>query len=102
MEWSLHSHPSAREFRSQVVKTFWFFGNNKFDGLSDMFEAGCDVMPIDGVDFQSAFTSSMDMFWKSAQQMHVWLIENAAKQVELGRLAYQKLFSLVDSQINEN
>lgn len=102
MERSPHSYTSAREFRVQVVKTFWFFGNNKFDGLFDMFEAGCDVMPIDGVDFQSVFTSSMDMFWESAQQMHVRLIENAAKQVELGRLAYQKLFSFVDSQISEN
>jgi len=61
----------------------------KFTGLQQQFPGGCRILdfrrPVKPVEIQDAIHSA----WKSAEQVRESLLSVAARQVELGRAAYQ-------------
>jgi colanic acid/amylovoran biosynthesis protein len=61
----------------------------KFTGLQQQFPGGCRILdfrrPVKPVEIQDAIHSA----WKSAEQVRESLLSVAARQIELGRAAYQ-------------
>ena len=74
--------------------------SNKFNGLADMFDHGCEVISLEDEHFQERLISSIDLMWRSAEKLRVQLLESASRQIEWGDAAYQRLFELVESKKN--
>ena len=69
---------------------------NKFSGLVDQFGAGCDVVCLDDERLGEKLADAIDRAWESAEQVRPQLLEAAIQQIELGRLAYQEIYELVE------
>lgn len=74
---------------------------NKTLGLTAEFgEEGCRVICLGDPDFEPRFSEAVDFAWTSADELRPRLLEAARRQISLGHLAYQKIFSLVDARKN--
>ncbi len=67
---------------------------DKFLGLADQFGDGCEVISQDVDDWPSKLAASIDKLWKCSDTLNERLIQAAAKQVDAGRAAYQRLFEI--------
>jgi colanic acid/amylovoran biosynthesis protein len=67
----------------------------KFLGLADQFGVGCHVLLLDDKQFREKFMIEIDKAWHSAEQVRPQLLLAAAKQIEMGYSAYQRLYELV-------
>jgi hypothetical protein len=61
-----------------------------------MFGAGCEILSLEEEHFQEKLTASINSMWSAAKDLRVPLLDSAAKQIEWGNAAYQKLFEWVE------
>jgi polysaccharide pyruvyl transferase WcaK-like protein len=74
---------------------------NKTLGLTAEFgEDGCRVISLSDPDFERRFSEAVDHAWASADELRPQLLEAARRQISLGHLAYQKIYSLVEARKN--
>jgi colanic acid/amylovoran biosynthesis protein len=71
---------------------------NKFAGLADQFGVGCDVISADQPSLSEAIRDSIDKAWKSAKKLKPLLLKSAKRQVEFSRLAYQRIYNLLEAK----
>ena len=69
---------------------------DKFLGLADQFERGCEVVSLDSADLPARLTAAMETAWLAAEQLRPGLLEAAGKQIAAGRAAYERLADLID------
>jgi polysaccharide pyruvyl transferase WcaK-like protein len=67
----------------------------KFEGLQDLFGAGCAIVNLDVPDPSRRLVAAMDEAWISAKQVRASLLNAARIQAELSRAAYGQLRKLV-------
>jgi colanic acid/amylovoran biosynthesis protein len=63
----------------------------KFQGLADMFEAGCSVVYPDELPFKANLLEKIDFAWNSSGQLKAALLGTANKLVLTGKEAYRKV-----------
>ncbi len=68
--------------------------NYKFMGLADQFGVGCHVLRLDDEQFRDKFKIEIDKAYQTADQVRPKLLRAAAKQIEMGYKAYQRLHEL--------
>jgi polysaccharide pyruvyl transferase WcaK-like protein len=71
---------------------------DKFLGLADQFGVGCDVVFLDDRQLSEKLSAAIQQAWNQAEQHHSQLLEAAARQVELGHVAYQQVYQLLHSE----
>jgi len=71
---------------------------DKFLGLAEQFGAGCRVIRLDSEALQEQLVCNIRETWQLADQMRPQLLQAAARQVEKGWAAYQRLFELMTSR----
>jgi colanic acid/amylovoran biosynthesis protein len=75
---------------------------NKLTGLTTEFgKEGCQVIHLQGDDFQQKLADAIDFAWESAEQLRPHLLEQAKRQIDLGYAAYQKIYDLVETKQQE-
>jgi polysaccharide pyruvyl transferase WcaK-like protein len=70
---------------------------DKFLGLAEQFGTGCEVVILKDAQFSGKLVIAIEKAWKSAEQVRPRLLEAAARQVELGHAAYQRVRELIHS-----
>jgi polysaccharide pyruvyl transferase WcaK-like protein len=60
----------------------------KFEGLEELFGAGCATIMLNDPDFEEKLRVAIEQAWNSANEVRPALLESAAKQIESGRAAY--------------
>ena len=71
---------------------------NKFKGLADLFNPGCEIVSLDDEFFRKKLISSIELTWQSAENLRTHLLEKAVQQIEWGQSGYQQLFDMVNSK----
>jgi colanic acid/amylovoran biosynthesis protein len=71
----------------------------KFNGLVDQFGPGCQVLHLDDDEFVGKLTEAIDKAWESADNLRPQLLEAASTQIQLGLMAYERLYDLYQSQL---
>jgi colanic acid/amylovoran biosynthesis protein len=69
---------------------------NKFSGLIDLFPSGCQVVRFDDPELSRHLTEAMDSAWRCSDASRADLQLAAARQIEWGLQAYERVRSLVD------
>jgi colanic acid/amylovoran biosynthesis protein len=69
---------------------------DKFLGLADQFERGCEVVFLDAADPPARLTAAMEAAWLGADQLRPGLINAARKQIAASHAAYEELAGLVE------
>ena len=72
----------------------------KFDGLADLFGAGCMVVEASPLNAARVIEAQFDRLWEQAPILRDSLIAAAADQVKKGRQAYEFLLSLCAASQN--
>jgi colanic acid/amylovoran biosynthesis protein len=72
----------------------------KLLGLADEFGSGCEVILLDDKQLKEKLTNAIATAWQSAEQVRPQLLQAAARQIETGQAAYQRIFELVESKHN--
>jgi colanic acid/amylovoran biosynthesis protein len=65
---------------------------DKFLGLADQFGLGCEIVLLEGDDFERSLLSAIDFAWKSADNLRPTLVDAARRQVEAGHAGYQRIY----------
>lgn len=68
---------------------------SKFEGLADMFQAGCETVRLNRSDLDEALLESFARLWEAAEHQRPRLLQAARDQIEFGRRAYRKLCSML-------
>jgi polysaccharide pyruvyl transferase WcaK-like protein len=68
----------------------------KFRGLAEQFGPACRVEFRSHPDFSARLVAGIEGAWRSAPTMRQSLLRSAVRQVALGKVAYRKLFALVE------
>jgi colanic acid/amylovoran biosynthesis protein len=68
---------------------------DKFLGLAEMFEGGCELIYLDGPGISERVAAAIDRAWKQAEDRRPQLLDAAARQVAAGHAAYQRCRGLV-------
>jgi colanic acid/amylovoran biosynthesis protein len=71
--------------------------DQKFRGLTDQFSEGCEVIGLNDADWPAQLRLALQRSWMTAQEVRPKLLIAAAKQVALGREAYQRVRDLVEA-----
>jgi polysaccharide pyruvyl transferase WcaK-like protein len=71
-----------------------YYGD-KFRGLADQFGAGCTVVDLNQQDAYTRLDQAMVSLWQEAESLREPLLAQACRQIELGRIAYRRVFDLV-------
>ncbi len=71
---------------------------NKFLGLAEQFGCGCEVLFLDDEQVLEKLCGGIEKAWMSAEELRPRLLEAAARQVALGRAAYERVYQLVESK----
>jgi polysaccharide pyruvyl transferase WcaK-like protein len=71
---------------------------NKFEGLRDLFGAGCDIVHLDGNNLSERLTAAIDRAWNSAEAVRPALLESSRRQIAAGREAYRNVYERVSYQ----
>jgi polysaccharide pyruvyl transferase WcaK-like protein len=72
---------------------------DKFMGLSALFSPGCETVLLEKRDFAQHLKDAIARFWNAAERFKPLLLANAARQIELGREAYDRIGAVVGSRI---
>jgi polysaccharide pyruvyl transferase WcaK-like protein len=73
---------------------------NKLSGLAAEFGSeGCKILKLEDEHLEEHLARAIDFAWSAAERLRPQLLQNAKRQIELGRTAYRKIFSLVESKI---
>ncbi len=70
----------------------------KFMGLADQFGPGCRVVCLDDEHLQEGLSAAIEAAWDAAGEVRPQLLEAAARQVEMGRAAYRRIYELVTTK----
>ncbi|MBL1457676.1 MAG: polysaccharide pyruvyl transferase family protein [Methylophaga sp.] len=68
---------------------------NKFNGLSNMFLQGLQVIGLDHVDWREKFKLALTRAWESAESQRDSLILCADKQIKSSKLAYSQYYKIL-------
>jgi hypothetical protein len=71
---------------------------DKFLGLADQFGPACRVVLLHDPDLPTRLRCMIDEAWRCAEQTRLPLLAAAAKQVELSKIAYRRLYEIVESR----
>lgn len=66
--------------------------SDKFLGLADQFGLGCEVVWLDGKDFEGRLLNAINSAWESADDLRPKLLREAQRQVEAGHTGYQRIY----------
>jgi polysaccharide pyruvyl transferase WcaK-like protein len=69
----------------------------KFQGLVDLFGAGCAIIALGEPDLPSRLTATMESTWNSAETVRASLLCSALIQVEKSMAAYHKIENMIAS-----
>jgi polysaccharide pyruvyl transferase WcaK-like protein len=69
----------------------------KFQGLQDLFGAGCSVVSLNEADWPRKLAAAIDASWSSAESLRHHLLQSAVRQIENRRAGYQRLKDLLNS-----
>ncbi len=69
---------------------------NKFRGLADLFNPGCEIVLLEDEYFREKLISSIDLTWQSAEELRENLLKKALDQIEWGQSAYEQLIDLLN------
>jgi colanic acid/amylovoran biosynthesis protein len=64
------------------------FFEEKFQGLADLFGAGCQVVPFRPAEFCEQLASTARLLWDEADELRPLLLDRAALQIKWAREAY--------------
>lgn len=68
---------------------------DKFNGLSDMFLSGVNVVCLSDENWREQFSNALDYMWKNAEILRIDLIKQADKQIKLSKEAYDYFFNKI-------
>ena len=71
---------------------------DKFLGLADQFGGGCDLVILEEPDIADRLVAAVDRAWREAESVRPRLLEAAARQIQLGQMAYQRVYELVQQR----
>jgi polysaccharide pyruvyl transferase WcaK-like protein len=66
----------------------------KLGGLVDQFGPGCQLLHMDDEQLSEKLAEAVDRAWESADRLRPQLLEAATVQIQLGQMAYQRLYDL--------
>jgi hypothetical protein len=75
---------------------------DKFMGLSAMFGPGCETVLLEKRDFAQHLKGAIARLWNAAESFKPLLLANAARQIELGYEAYNRIGDAVSTRIMRN
>jgi polysaccharide pyruvyl transferase WcaK-like protein len=75
---------------------------DKFMGLSAMFGPGCETVLLENRGFPQHLKDAIARLWNAAERFRPMLLANAARQIELGHEAYNRISEAVSSRIMRN
>jgi polysaccharide pyruvyl transferase WcaK-like protein len=75
---------------------------DKFMGLSALFGPGCETVLLEKRDFAQHLKDAIARLWNAAERFKPMLLANAARQIELGHEAYNRIGDAVSSRIMRN
>jgi colanic acid/amylovoran biosynthesis protein len=64
---------------------------DKFQGLSALFGDGCQTVLLGDQDFAKNLETAIARLWEAAEHVRPWLLEEAARQIQLGHEAYRRI-----------
>jgi colanic acid/amylovoran biosynthesis protein len=68
---------------------------DKFLGLADQFGVGCEVLLLNDKNISEKLLTSMEKAWQLSAQIRPQLLGAAQQQIELGHLAYKRLYEII-------
>jgi colanic acid/amylovoran biosynthesis protein len=83
-----------------LAKSIYYI--DKFMGLSAMFGPGCETVLLEKRDFVRHLQDAIARLWNAAERFRPMLLANAARQIELGHEAYNRISDVVSSRIMRN
>jgi hypothetical protein len=66
--------------------------------LADEFGDGCQVVRLDDPDLARSLTEAIDYTWQAAEDLRPQLLAAARRQVQLGDVAYRRMYNLIESK----
>lgn len=75
-----------------LVKSKYYV--DKFLGLADQFQVGCEIVFLDEANLQEKLVTKIEQLWTEAEILRPQLLRAAEHQIQEGHAAYQKLLSL--------
>jgi colanic acid/amylovoran biosynthesis protein len=72
---------------------------DKFMGLSALFGQGCETVLLEKPDFVQHLKDAITRLWNAAERFKPLLLANAARQIELGYEAYNRIGDAVSSRM---
>ncbi len=73
--------------------------DDKFEGLAAMFDAGLELVRLDGEDFDDRLRRAMRSTWLRAPELRAGLLSRAVNQIEASRAAFDRAAQLVKGDI---
>ena len=73
--------------------------DDKFEGLAAMFDAGLELVRLDGEDFDDRLRGAMRSTWLRAPELRAGLLGRAVNQIEASRAAFDRAAQLVKGDI---
>jgi polysaccharide pyruvyl transferase WcaK-like protein len=70
----------------------------KFQGLQDLFGAGCSIVALSEPDLPCRLATAIKKTWNSAEVVRSPLLQSALRQIEGSHRAYQSIKNLVSSE----
>ena len=68
----------------------------KFSGLAHQFGTGCEVIDLGDADFPARLRSAIRRCWETADEVRPRLLERAARQIELGAIAFARIYEIAN------
>jgi colanic acid/amylovoran biosynthesis protein len=75
---------------------------DKLVGLAHEFGSGCEVLMLDDPELAMKLETAIDRLWQSAEALRGPLLAAAARQVQWGQAAYQRIYDLVEARKDGN
>ncbi len=73
----------------------------KFEGLAELFGAGCTTIMLNDPDLDKAFRAAIEQAWTSADEVQSSLLNSAGRQIETGRTAYASIWNQCEYQVQK-
>jgi len=73
--------------------------DDKFEGLAAMFDAGLELVRLDGEDFDDRLRGAMRSTWLRAPELRAGLLGRAVNQIDASRAAFDRAAQLVKGDI---
>jgi colanic acid/amylovoran biosynthesis protein len=72
---------------------------DKFLGLADQFETGCEVVFLNDKNLEETLTTTIQKLWGKAEALRPKLLDAAKLQIELSLSAYKRVYDLVNETL---